>query len=91
MLRTVGLDFADVSARAGAEPNNLEVQIQCADLEIAQGDVDNAFNRLLRCVRTLDGSDQGQAKAHLLELFALVDPSDPRLVKARSALASALF
>ena len=91
MLRTVGLDFADVSARAGAEPNNLEVQIQCADLEIAQGEVDNAFNRLLRCVRTLDGSDQGQAKAHLLELFALVDPSDPRLVKARSALASALF
>jgi len=60
-------------------------------LEIAQGEVESAFNRLLRCVRTLESAEQAQAKTHLLELFALVDPSDPRLVKARSALASALF
>jgi thioredoxin-like negative regulator of GroEL len=30
-------------------------------------------------------------KDHLLNLFALVDPSDPRLVAARKELASALF
>lgn len=91
MIRTAGLNFADVSALAGAEPNNLAVQIQCADLEIAQGEVESAFDRLLRCVRTLESGEQAHAKTHLLELFALVDPSDPRLVKARSALASALF
>lgn len=91
LLRTSVLDAASVSAAAAAEPNNLELQIQCADIEIASGDVESAFNRLLRCVRTFEGSDQGRAKGHLLELFALVDPVDPRLVKARSALASALF
>ena len=32
-----------------------------------------------------------KAKDHLLALFALVDPSDPRLIKARSDLANALF
>jgi len=31
------------------------------------------------------------AKDHLLALFALVDPADPRLIKARSDLANALF
>ena len=91
MIRTAGLNFADVLALAGSEPNNLTIQIQCADLEIAQGDVDSAFNRLLRCIRTFEGPEQAKAKSQLLELFALVDPADPRLVKARSALASALF
>jgi putative thioredoxin len=28
---------------------------------------------------------------HLISLFNLVDPADPRLIKARAALASALF
>lgn len=91
LIRTSVLDAAAVSVAAATEPNNLELQIQCADIEIASGDVEGAFNRLLRCVRTFEGSEQGRAKAHLLELFALVDPADPRLVKARSALASALF
>lgn len=91
LIRTNLLDTAAVSAAAAAEPNNLELQIQCADIEIASGDVESAFNRLLRCVRTFEGSDQERAKAHLLALFALVDPADLRLVRARSALASALF
>jgi len=37
------------------------------------------------------GDDRNKAKAHLLSLFALVDPADPRLTSARSALANALF
>lgn len=91
LIRTSALDVAAISVAAAVEPNNLELQIQCADIEIAAGDVESAFNRLLRCIRTFVGSDQDRAKAHLLELFTLVDPADPRLVKARSALASALF
>jgi putative thioredoxin len=55
------------------------------------GNVDGAFNRLLQCVRDFSGDDQARAKQHLLDLFLLVDPADARLVKARSALASALF
>lgn len=91
LIRTKGLNPAEVAIAAGASPNDLNLQLQCADCEIANGDVDSAFARLLRCVRTMEGEEQGRAKSHLLQLFLLVDPNDPRLLKARSALASALF
>jgi putative thioredoxin len=55
------------------------------------GEVDAAFTRLLKSVRNSSGEERNKAKIHLLELFSLVDPTDPRLVKARNALASALF
>ena len=91
LIRTKGLDLAVVAKQASEEPNNLELQIKCADCEMIAGNVEEAFNRLLQCVRIFGGDDQARAKAHLLDLFLLVDPADARLVKARSALASALF
>lgn len=91
LMRTKGLDLAAVAKQASEEPNNLDIQIQCADCEMIAGRVEEAFNRLLQCVRTSSGDDQTRAKNHLLDLFLLVDPADARLVKARSALASALF
>lgn len=91
LMRTKGLDLTAVTKQASEEPDNLDIQIQCADCEIIAGKVEEAFNRLLQCVRTSSGEDQVRAKNHLLDLFLLVDPADARLVKARSALASALF
>lgn len=91
LIRTASLDPASVLDVGAQQPENVEIQIQCADLEISAGDVDGAFNRLLVCVRSLSGDKQTKAKIHLLELFSLVDPADPRLVQARKALASALF
>lgn len=91
LIRTKGLDRASVAKLALEEPSNLDLQIQCADCEMIAGDVEAAFNRLLQCVRNFGGDDQTRAKTHLLDLFLLVDPADARLVKARSALASALF
>lgn len=91
LLRTQGLDLAAVTKKATDEPDNLEIQIQFADCEMIAGNVEGAFNRLLQCVRTSSGDDQARAKAHLLDLFLLIDPADARLVKARSELASALF
>ena len=91
LIRTQGLDLAAVIKKASEAPNDLNLQIQSADCEMIAGNVEAAFNRLLECVRRFSGDDQGRAKAHLLDLFLLVDPADARLVKARSALASALF
>lgn len=91
LIRTKGLDLAVVAKQASEEPNNLDLQIKCADCEMIAGNVESAFNRLLQCVRDFSDDDQARAKAHLLDLFLLVDPADARLVKARSALASALF
>lgn len=91
LMRTKGLDLTAVAKQASEEPNNLDIQIQCADCEMIAGKVEEAFSRLLQCVRASSGDDQARAKNHLLDLFLLVDPADARLVKARSALASALF
>ena len=91
MMRVASLDAGEVAAKAAINPNDVAVQIQCADFEIVNGDVESAFNRLLRCVKNLSGDERSAAKDHLLNLFALVDSADPRLMKARSELASALF
>ena len=63
----------------------------CADIEIATGKYEMAFDRLIEAVKSFTGDDRDKAKTHLISLFNLVDPTDPRLVKARSKLASALF
>ena len=39
----------------------------------------------------LHGDEQKIVKDRLLELFALADPADPRVIKARTQLANALF
>ena len=89
MNRINGLDFA-LTLR-NAKPDDLTSQLMCADIEIAQGDYEAAFNRLISAVKRFSGDDRDKAKNHLLSLFNLVDPADPRLVKARGQLASALF
>jgi putative thioredoxin len=63
----------------------------CADIEIATGNYEAAFDRLIKAVKNFSGDDRDKAKAHLITLFNLVDPTDPRLVKARGQLARALF
>ena len=89
MNRINGLDFA--LTLKNSKSNDLTSQLMCADIEIAQGDYEAAFNRLITAVKSFAGEDRDKAKAHLLSLFNLVDPADPRLVKARGQLASALF
>ena len=89
MNRIQGLDFALTLKSSKAD--DLTSQLMCADIEIAQGDYEAAFNRLITAVKAFNGDERDKAKAHLLQLFNLVDPADPRLVKARGQLASALF
>ena len=89
MNRINGLDFA--LTLKNSKSDDLTSQLMCADIEIAQGDYEAAFNRLISAVKSFAGDDRDKAKAHLLQLFNLVDPADPRLVKARGQLASALF
>ena len=74
-----------------AKDTDLTSQLMCADIEIASGNNQAAFDRLLSAIKRFSGDEKDKAKAHLIQLFNLVDPSDPRLVKARSELASLLF
>jgi len=89
MLRIDGLD--PVLTLKNAKADDVTSQMMCADIEIATGNYEAAFDRLLNAVRSMAGDDRDKAKAHLITLFNLVDPTDPRLVKARGQLASALF
>ena len=89
MLRIEGLD--PVLTLKNAKDNDLTSQLMCADIEIASGNYEAAFDRLLRAVKAFSADERDKVKAHLISLFNLVDPTDPRLIKARSQLASALF
>jgi putative thioredoxin len=90
-IRTQGLNLESVKSAAQSDPLNAVAAMACADMEIINGDVQSAFDRLLHCVRNTSDEDKKSTKDHLLALFALVDPTDPRLIKARSDLANALF
>lgn len=77
---------SDPIADADADPADVAKQLDAADAEVVAGAPERAFDRLLALVKTAP-----EAKARLLELFGLFEPSDPRVIEARTKLASALF
>ncbi len=91
LARTHGIDGAKVMEDAVKHPQDIEIQMQCADIEVMSGYLEPAFERLLRLIMVLDGDEQKKVKNHLLDLFALVDQADPLVIKARAQLANALF
>lgn len=91
LMRTEGLDLNAVIDESTKYPGDIALQLKAADVEIVNGGVEAAFTRLLHAIRATSGDDRAKVKDHLLNLFALVDQSDPRLVAARKELASALF
>lgn len=91
MIRISGADPQESVLQANQAPDSLEKQILAADIEVAQGQIKSAFDRLINVVRSSNGDDKKRAKEHLLLLFQLVDPSEPDLIRARTELASALF
>ena len=62
-----------------------------ADVQLADGDVDGAFSRLIEAVRRTAGDERAAAREHLVELFSLFPPDDPQVIKARRSLAAALY
>lgn len=72
---------------AQAEPaDEVERQLQLADRQFVAGDPEAAFDGLLALVKS-----EPRAKERLLELLALLEPADPRVIGARTRLASSLF
>ena len=91
LKRTEGVDLAAARDAAAASPDDVAAQTLVADLDMLGGHVDDAFNRLVDLVRRTSGDDRNAAREHLLGLFAAVGNEDPRVLKGRQALASALF
>lgn len=91
MLRIQGVDFNSAISSADSSPENIEAHLLAADVQISQGDLDGSFNRLITLVKKTTGEDRKKVREHLLSLFTLIDPEDPKLIQARQLLASALF
>jgi len=82
---------ADAIELADAAPDDVQAQRDAADLQLANGDTDGAFARLVAAVRRTSGDDRVAVREHLVELFTLFPPDDQQVIKARRALAAALY
>ena len=91
LQRTQGVDLQAARDAAAASPDDVDAQTLVADLDLLGGHVDDAFTRLVDLVRRVAGDDRNRAREHLLGLFAAVGNDDPRVLRGRQNLASALF
>ncbi|MDQ1685204.1 MAG: putative thioredoxin [Frankiaceae bacterium] len=91
LVRTQGLDPAQVQQAADAAPDDVDAQLTAADVDMVVGEAQRGIDRLVALVRRTAGSDRDRVRERLLALFELLDPEDPRLAAGRRALANALF
>jgi putative thioredoxin len=91
LQRTQGVDLNAARAAAAAAPDDVDAQTLVADLDMLGGHVDDAFNRLIELVRRTSGDERDRAREHLIGLFGAVGNDDPRVLRGRQNLASALF
>lgn len=91
LARVAPLNLADERNKAAADATDVTAHLNVADLDIAGGHVEDAFNRLIRLFKAVDADTKNSVRERLLELFEVVGSDDPRVTKARSALMMALF
>ncbi|CAN5580385.1 hypothetical protein BH10ACT10_BH10ACT10_08600 [soil metagenome] len=91
LQRTQDVDAAAARAAGAEHRDDVEAQTLVADLDLLGGHVEDAFVRLIDLVRRTSGDERDRARQHLLGLLAAVGNDDPRVLKCRQVLASALF
>jgi putative thioredoxin len=89
--RVNSYDQAQARKDAAAHPGDVDAQIRVADIEMSLGNAEEAFDRLLGVIRRTAGDDRNKVRQHLVGLFDMFPPRDPRVSKARSTLSSLLF
>jgi putative thioredoxin len=91
MRRVSSYDPMTVSREAAAHPEDVAAQLRAADFDMAGGDAEKAFDRILAVVKRTTGAERNTARLHLLDLFEVLSPDDERLKKARTQLTLLLF
>ena len=92
LARAQKIDRAsDPIARADADPKNVGLALEAADVEMLVGDPALSLERLLVLLPTVFGDDRAAIKDRLLDLLQLFDAADPVALDARRRMASALF
>ena len=89
--RVSSYDEGQVRRDAAEHPSDVDAQARVADLDVATGRTDEGFDRLLGAIRRTSGEDRERARVHLVKLFDVFPPGDPKVNKARATLSSLLF
>ena len=91
MRRVSAVDPATASREAAASPGDVDAQLLMADFQMASGDAEQAFDRVLGVIKRTSGDERNTARLHLLDLFEILPPNDDRVKKARTQLSLLLF
>ena len=91
LARLDGKTAQQVRDAAAAAPSDVEAQLLVADLDIAGGHVEDAFDRLLTLFPTLDHAERDTVRTRLLDYFEIVGVGDPAVVSARRRLTALLY
>ncbi len=91
LRRLQGKTLDGIRSAAAAAPDDLQAQLDVADLDLSGGHIDDAFDRLLTLFPKLDADGRKQVRERLVELFEVVGTEDPRVVAARRRLTNLLY
>lgn len=89
--RTSHMALEDVRRAAADAPDDVQAQLDVADLDLAGGKVEDALGRLIELVARVTGDDRERLRVRLVDYFTILGNEDPRVGPARRALANALY
>ncbi|WP_018143251.1 tetratricopeptide repeat protein [Alloscardovia criceti] len=90
LARNGASDVRAVRARAAENPDDVQAQLDVADIDMIGGQIADAFDRLIDFIPAhKDALDQ--MRERLLEYFAIPQPDDPRLKQARQKLMTVMY
>ena len=91
LARSADADVREVRAAAADHPEDVDAQMAVADIDMIGGQIQDAFDRLLDYLAAGHRDQMETVHVRLLEYFAIPDPSDERLKRARRRLATLLY
>jgi putative thioredoxin len=91
LARLQGKALDAIRAAAASGPNDVDAQLDVADLDLSGGHLDDAFDRLLTLFPKLDPAGKDKVRARLLEYFEIGGTEDPRVIAARRRLTNLLY
>lgn len=91
LWRLQGKTLDAIRTAAASTPDDVEAQLDVADLDLSGGHVEDAFDRLLTLFPKLDADGKRMVRERLVELFEVVGVDDPRVTAARRRLTNLLY
>lgn len=91
LWRLQGKTLDEIRNTAASAPDDLDAQLDVADLDLSGGHVEDAFDRLLTLFPKLDADGKKRVRERLVEFFEVVGTDDARVVAARRRLTNLLY